>query len=96
MALLNSQLFWWYLVNTGTVLANNYFRFKSNYILPFPVPEIPKKIDNSLQKLVNKIHVIKQNTPNENTDELELEINKIIFDLYELTTEEINLINEKN
>ena len=49
-----------------------------------------------MQKLVNKIHVIKQNTPNENTDELELEINKIIFDLYELTTEEINLINEKN
>ena len=40
MGLLNSRLFWWYLKNTGTVLANGFFRFKPDYIKPFPVPEL--------------------------------------------------------
>ena len=38
MALLNSRLFWWYLTNTGTTLANGFFRFKPDYVKPFPVP----------------------------------------------------------
>lgn len=40
LALFNSRLFWWYLKNTGTVLANGFFRFKPDYIKPFPVPEM--------------------------------------------------------
>ena len=40
MAILNSQLFWWFLQQTGTVLANNYFRFMPRYIEAFPIPEI--------------------------------------------------------
>lgn len=39
MALLNSRLCWWYLANTGTVLANGFFRYKPDYINPFPVPD---------------------------------------------------------
>ena len=40
LALFNSRLFWWYLKNTGAVLANGFFRFKPDYIKPFPVPEM--------------------------------------------------------
>ena len=39
MALLNSRLCWWFLTNTGTTLANGFFRFKPDYIKQFPVPE---------------------------------------------------------
>lgn len=39
LALFNSRLFWWYLKNTGTILANGFFRFKPDYIKPFPVPD---------------------------------------------------------
>ncbi len=38
MALLNSRLCWWFISNTGTVLANGFFRYKPDYINPFPVP----------------------------------------------------------
>lgn len=38
MAVLNSRLCWWFLTNTGTTLANGFFRFKPDYINPFPVP----------------------------------------------------------
>jgi len=40
MALLNSKLLWWYLTQTGTTLANGYFRFKPDYINPFPIPKV--------------------------------------------------------
>lgn len=39
MAILNSRLCWWYIKNTGTVLANDYYRFKPDYIKPFPLPD---------------------------------------------------------
>ncbi len=38
LALMNSKLLWFYLQNTGTVLANNYFRYKPAYLESFPVP----------------------------------------------------------
>ena len=92
MAICNSKLFWWYLVNTGTVLANNYFRFKPNYIKPFPLPLIPPDIDLLLQNLTDKILAAKESPVKENISMLESEIDNIVFDLYGLTVEEINII----
>jgi hypothetical protein len=93
IAILNSKLFWWYLVNTGTVLANGYFRYKPNYIKTFPLPlEISKETENLLEELVDKIIFIKRNLPNKNCAELEQSIDKIIYDLYRLTPEEIKTI----
>jgi len=40
LGLLNSSLFWFYIVNTGTVLSGGYMRFKTNYLRPFPVKRI--------------------------------------------------------
>ena len=56
LSILNSNLMWFYLVNTGTVLRGGYFRFKTKYLYPFPLPEEPKdkkpfieKVDSMLQ-----------------------------------------------
>ncbi len=40
LGLLNSSLLWWFLSNTGNVLRGGYFRFKTNYLKPFPVRTI--------------------------------------------------------
>jgi Eco57I restriction-modification methylase/restriction endonuclease TaqI-like protein/type I restriction and modification enzyme subunit R-like protein len=40
LGILNSKVLWWFLTQTGTVLRGGYFRFKTNYIRPFPVPII--------------------------------------------------------
>ncbi len=37
LGVLNSNLLWWYLINSGTTLRGGYFRFKKNYLAPFPV-----------------------------------------------------------
>jgi hypothetical protein len=95
MAILNSQLFWWYLTNTGTVLANGYFRYKPNYIKPFPVPlSISKEILNLLEHLVDEIMTIKYPSPQNDCYELENKINDIIYDLYKLNQEEIAWIKK--
>ena len=93
MAILNSKLCWWYLMNTGTVLANGYFRYKPNYINPFPFPIITKEASEKLDKLVNEIYTSRQNKANSNVPQLEKKIDFIVYKLYNLTLEEIELIN---
>lgn len=88
MAILNSKLLWWYLVNTGTVLANGYFRFKPNYLKPFPMPNISPEKDYLLETLVNQILDLKQNKPELSTKNLEEQIDEIIFEMYHLTEDE--------
>lgn len=93
MAILNSQFFWWYLVNTGTVLANGYFRYKPNYINPFPIPDIPIKFQKQIDLLVEEIYECKRNKLSFNIDAKLDQINDIIFNLYELNEEEIKIVN---
>ena len=60
LALLNSRLCWWYMANTGTVLANGFFRYKPDYINPFPVPQsISKEAEKAITILVDYIIAIK-------------------------------------
>ena len=40
LALFNSRLFWFYIQNTGYVLRGGYYTFKTNYVSPFPVPDL--------------------------------------------------------
>lgn len=46
--LLNSGILWYFLMNTGNVLRGGYFRFKTNYLNPFPLPEPPVEITQNL------------------------------------------------
>ena len=40
LGLLNSRMLWQFLTNTGNVLRGGYFRFKTNYLNPFPIRTI--------------------------------------------------------
>jgi hypothetical protein len=40
LGILNSKLFWYFLSSTGNVLRGGYFRFKTEYIRPFPIRTI--------------------------------------------------------
>ena len=54
LGILNSQVMWFFLKNTGTELRGGYFRFKTNYLKPFPLPEIPENPNLIIDK-VNSI-----------------------------------------
>jgi len=94
LAILNSNLLWWFLVNTGTTLANGYFRFKPNYIKDFPMPIVSKETENTLIDIVDKI-LNHRNIHNlSGSIELENEINNIVYSLYDLRKEEIEVIEK--
>jgi len=95
LGILNSNLFWWYLVNTGTVLTNGYFRFKPNYINPFPIPKfISENAESSIVYYVDKIIKLKCQEQFLSTIEYEHKIDEIVYSLYELTDNEIELIKQ--
>ncbi len=54
LGILNSKIMWFFLKNTGTELRGGYFRFKTNYLKPFPLPEIPENPNVIIDK-VNSI-----------------------------------------
>ncbi len=94
MALLNSRLCWWFLTNTGTTLANGFFRFKPDYIKPFPVPkDIPQKIEEAIVRVVDDILMQKKDNPQVDTKSLEREIDFLVYKLYGLTYDEILIVD---
>jgi len=95
IALLNSQLFWFFIQNTGYVLRGGYFTFKTDYVLPFPVPEIiPNSIYEDIINIVDTILERKSKSKNSITLELEKQIDKYIYSLYDITKQEIVIIEE--
>ncbi len=52
LGILNSKVMWFFLKNTGTELRGGYFRFKTNYLKPFPLP----KISENAQVIINKVN----------------------------------------
>ncbi|MBP8114442.1 MAG: N-6 DNA methylase [Chitinophagaceae bacterium] len=39
LSILNSTLLWFYLKNTGNILRGGFFRFKTSFLEPFPIPD---------------------------------------------------------
>ncbi|MCD8436768.1 BREX-1 system adenine-specific DNA-methyltransferase PglX [Tenacibaculum dicentrarchi] len=57
LGILNSKVMWFFLKNTGTELRGGYFRFKTNYLKPFPLPEISE----NNQEIIDKVNLQLEN-----------------------------------
>ncbi len=81
LAVLNSSTCWYYLKNTGTVLANGYFRYMPRYVQSFPLPD-PDKHASGLLDLLS-LYVIESK---KNDDIVygffEAVIDAMVFELY--------------
>ena len=93
LAILNSKVLWFYLQNTGYVLRGGYYTFKTNYLEPFPLPESPSdETVKFLENLVNNI--IEWKIEEKDTSSLEKQIDQMVYKLYELTDDEIEIVEE--
>ncbi len=82
----------------GGNLGENGFRYKKAFLEKLPIPKINsknKKLANELINLVDEILKAKEQDKNANTQELENKINSIVYKLYNLTEEEIKIIEGK-
>lgn len=110
LGILNSKVLWWYLSNTGTTLRGGYFRFKTNYLAPFPVRTInfsnstDKARHDKMVSLVGRmlaLHKRSPRTPQEQEivqreiESTDQQIDTLVYELYGLMNDEIRIIEGK-
>jgi len=91
LAILNSNLMRFYFSQIGVMTAGGAFTLKKATIERFPIIEITEKEQEPIIKIVENIIDQKQN--NIDTVKLEFELDKMIYNLYEIKEEEINIID---
>lgn len=92
LGLLNSKLMWYFQTITGNVLRGGFLRFKTDYLKPFPIPESDESQQKTIENIVDQILSTKAANPKADTSALEKQIDEMVYKLYELTDEEIAVI----
>ncbi|GAA8518743.1 hypothetical protein oki105_03520 [Helicobacter pylori] len=96
VGLLNSLLIRFWLKHRGKVQGNNY-QIDKEPLMNIPLIKITKSNKPTADKiiaLVDKILKSKEKDPKANTQELEKEIDALVYQLYNLTDEEIKIIED--
>ncbi|ELC2945556.1 Eco57I restriction-modification methylase domain-containing protein [Campylobacter coli] len=96
-AILNSKLIAFWLKHKGKMQGNNY-QIDKEPLLNIPIVDTNsknKKLADELINLVDEILKAKEQDKNANTQELENKINSLVYKLYNLTEEEIKIIENK-
>jgi len=91
LAILNSNLMRFYFSQIGVMTAGGAFTLKKATIERFPLIEITEQEQEPFIKLVDKILIDKQQ--NIDTTKFELELDKLIYNLYNINDEEIQIID---
>ncbi|MDE0041364.1 MAG: hypothetical protein OXT74_04975, partial [Candidatus Poribacteria bacterium] len=94
LALLNSTLvsFWYRIYFRSLALAGGYLRIGSNDIKAIPIPEATSEQQAPIIEFVDRILGLKRSNPDADTTALETEIDRVVYSLYDLTREEIEIV----
>lgn len=89
--LLNSKLIEFWLRNKGKMQGNN-FQLDKEPLLNIPVYKPEENKQKVIINLVDQILSLKKENPQANTSQLEEEIDNMVYELYDLTPEEIEIV----
>ena len=97
LGILNSTFFLFAFKNyyAGGHLGSKGVRFKSEFMKSFPIPPITEANQGLVAEIENKVDEIiaaKAAAPNADTSNLENEIDKLVYGLYDLTDDEIAIV----
>ena len=84
---------------SGGGLGKEGYRYKKAFLENLPIPPITpatEPIVSQIESLVDKILAAKKGNPQADTSVWEKEIDRLVYKLYELTEEEIRIIENKN
>ncbi|MDQ0290024.1 Eco57I restriction-modification methylase domain-containing protein [Oligosphaera ethanolica] len=91
LAVMNSKLLNFYLKQTSTNT-----NVTAKVITQFPIPIPSKTTENHIISIVKTVLTKKKVAPNFDTHELEVEVDQLIYQLYNLTSDEISLVEESH
>ena len=98
LGVLNSKVIFYYMGQIASNLGDGAFRWIKQYIEKLPIPKITesnKSTANKIIALIERILEQKEQDPSSSTQELEKEIDSLVYTLYNLTDEEIQIIENK-
>ena len=91
-AMLNSKLIGWFLQHTAPTSGMGTLRWKKVYVEAIPIPKIPVAEQSPFIHLVNDILRAKTDNLEADISGQEVEIDRLVYQLYDLTEEEIEII----
>ena len=92
MGLLNSKVVWYFLKSVCVVRSGGYIEVKPQYFEQIPIATPSDKQHTEIETLVTQILEAKKKDPKADTSKLETEIDQLVYELYGLTEEEIDII----
>jgi hypothetical protein len=93
LGVLNSRLVsWWFINKFGKMQRETFPQFKVNELADFPLPKNGENHRDEIAKLAGQILAVKKRDPNTDTTAWEREIDRLVYDLYGLTEEEIAIV----
>ncbi|EAJ5954592.1 class I SAM-dependent DNA methyltransferase, partial [Campylobacter jejuni] len=99
LAFMNSNCYKWLItLKTNLIQTGSYAYGAKDKIERLPIPKINSKNEKLADELINLVDEIlkaKEQDKNANTQELENKINSLVYKLYNLTEEEIKIIENK-
>ena len=92
LGLLNSKAVFWFYTKTSTQIRGGFVRFIAQYVSQIPIPNIKPAQKALISKIVNQILEAKRTDPDADVSALENEIDQVVYSLYNLTPEEIAIV----
>lgn len=92
LAILNSKVVWHFLKSICVIRSGGYIEVKPQYFEQIPIPNIDEKTKVSLSSLVDQILTNKSQNPSADTSLLESQIDQLVYQLYDLSEEEIAIV----
>lgn len=93
LGVLNSRLIsWWFVHKFGKMQRGIFPQFKANELADFPLPKDPAKHRDEIAKLAEKILLAKKKDPDAKTASFDQQIDRLVYDVYDLTPEEIKIV----
>ena len=94
LALLNSSLLQWYYSNMFKGDTELFPKIRIAQAKQLPIIKVTAEQQQPIVELIDKILALKQSSPNADITSLENEIDKLVYQLYNLTPEEIAIIEQ--
>lgn len=89
VGLLNSRLIWWFYLNISSIIQGGFVRFIAQYMGQVP---IPYATDIQKAPIIERVRKILAYPDSPAVPCLEAEIDKLVYELYGLTAEEIAIV----
>jgi adenine-specific DNA-methyltransferase len=92
LGILNSKIVWYFLKSICVIRSGGFVEVKPQYFEQIPIPEISDEIKSILTDKVDQIIALKKSDPAADTSSLEAEIDRLVYELYGLTEDEIRIV----